>query len=142
MTEIDEAIELSEYQATWPRVFAEEQARICQLLDIPGEDLEHTGSTAVPGSSYSVGRRWARQAYRVGCTFGCEARVRRTYTLYSRAVRTGSTTTPFETTCERTRTPGNAMPMPNTGQSTTVPAPCCATRLRRLTAFIHCSKRH
>jgi GrpB-like predicted nucleotidyltransferase (UPF0157 family) len=71
MTEIDEAIELSEYQATWPRVFAEEQARICQLLDIPGEDLEHTGSTAVPGSSHSVGKRWARQAYRVGCTFGC-----------------------------------------------------------------------
>jgi GrpB-like predicted nucleotidyltransferase (UPF0157 family) len=49
MTEVDEAIELSEYQATWPRVFAEEQGRICQVLGIPGEDLEHTGSTAVPG---------------------------------------------------------------------------------------------
>ena len=49
MAEIDEAIELSEYQATWPRVFAEVQGRICQVLDIPSEDLEHTGSTAVPG---------------------------------------------------------------------------------------------
>jgi GrpB-like predicted nucleotidyltransferase (UPF0157 family) len=49
MAEIDEAIELSEYQATWPRAFAEEQGRICQALDIPREDLEHTGSTVVPG---------------------------------------------------------------------------------------------
>jgi len=39
MTEIDEAIELSEYQATWPRAFAEEQGRICQALDIPRDDL-------------------------------------------------------------------------------------------------------
>ena len=49
MAEIDEAIELSEYQATWPRAFAEEQGRICRALDVPGEDLEHIGSTAVPG---------------------------------------------------------------------------------------------
>jgi len=49
MTDIDEPIELSEYQATWPLVFAEEQGRICRLLVIPSEDLEHTGSTAVPG---------------------------------------------------------------------------------------------
>lgn len=49
MPEIDEAIEISEYQAAWPQAFAEEQARICQALDIPGEDLEHAGSTAVPG---------------------------------------------------------------------------------------------
>ena len=49
MAEIDEPIELCEYQATWPRVFAEEQRRICQALNIPSEDLEHIGSTAVPG---------------------------------------------------------------------------------------------
>jgi GrpB-like predicted nucleotidyltransferase (UPF0157 family) len=49
MTEIDEAIELSEYQATWPRVFDEEQGRICQVLEIPSQGLEHVGSTAVPG---------------------------------------------------------------------------------------------
>lgn len=49
MAELDETIELSEYQATWPRVFAEEQGRICRALDVPGEDLEHIGSTAVPG---------------------------------------------------------------------------------------------
>jgi GrpB-like predicted nucleotidyltransferase (UPF0157 family) len=49
MPEIDEAIELSEYQATWPRVFVEEQARICQALYVPSADLEHIGSTAVPG---------------------------------------------------------------------------------------------
>ena len=49
MAGIDEPIELSEYQAIWPRVFAEEQRRICQALNIPGDDLEHIGSTAVPG---------------------------------------------------------------------------------------------
>jgi GrpB-like predicted nucleotidyltransferase (UPF0157 family) len=49
MAEIDETIELSEYQATWPRAFAEEQGRICRALDVPGENLEHIGSTAVPG---------------------------------------------------------------------------------------------
>jgi GrpB-like predicted nucleotidyltransferase (UPF0157 family) len=48
MAEIDEAIELSDYQPTWPSVFAEEQGRICRALAIPREDLEHIGSTAVP----------------------------------------------------------------------------------------------
>src|SRR5919205_4010863 len=42
-------IELSEYDPQWPALFAREEARIRGALGDRVVELEHTGSTSVPG---------------------------------------------------------------------------------------------
>jgi len=47
--DIHAPVELSDYQRKWPEMFAAEKARILNaLLGMPGE-VEHIGSTAIPG---------------------------------------------------------------------------------------------
>jgi GrpB-like predicted nucleotidyltransferase (UPF0157 family) len=49
MPEIDEPVHVVEYSASWPAEFAAERARLASALNLPPEDIEHIGSTAVPG---------------------------------------------------------------------------------------------
>jgi len=51
MSSIDEPVSVSAYQASWSMEFTDEQQRITAALDIAFADLEHIGSTAVPGLS-------------------------------------------------------------------------------------------
>ena len=44
-----EPVILVDYDAEWPRLFAEEEARIREGLGEEAVDVEHTGSTSVPG---------------------------------------------------------------------------------------------
>jgi GrpB-like predicted nucleotidyltransferase (UPF0157 family) len=46
---LDEAVSLVPYSHEWPRQFAIEQDRIVTALGIPRTDIEHIGSTSVPG---------------------------------------------------------------------------------------------
>jgi GrpB-like predicted nucleotidyltransferase (UPF0157 family) len=48
MRELDEPVEVSEYQEVWPRWFEQEQRALCDALRIEANNLAHTGSTAVP----------------------------------------------------------------------------------------------
>ena len=47
--DIHEPVELQEYQTNWPEKFACEQARILTALQGLALDVEHIGSTAIPG---------------------------------------------------------------------------------------------
>ncbi|SRR6266568_3209054 len=49
MPHIDEPVSVSTYQPDWPSQFAAEHRRIAEALPISPTDLEHIGSTAVPG---------------------------------------------------------------------------------------------
>jgi GrpB-like predicted nucleotidyltransferase (UPF0157 family) len=49
MPKIDEPICISDYQASWPVTFESERQRLIKTLNILAEDVEHIGSTAVPG---------------------------------------------------------------------------------------------
>jgi GrpB-like predicted nucleotidyltransferase (UPF0157 family) len=49
LADIDEDVELVNYDPAWPNTSAAERARLATALDIPGDDIEHIGSTAVPG---------------------------------------------------------------------------------------------
>src|SRR5260370_26852500 len=44
-----EEIEIAEYDTRWPARFATEAEQIRRLLDTPSLEIEHHGSTAVPG---------------------------------------------------------------------------------------------
>ena len=44
-----EPVIIVDYDAEWPRLFAEEEARIGEALGEEAVDVEHTGSTSVPG---------------------------------------------------------------------------------------------
>jgi GrpB-like predicted nucleotidyltransferase (UPF0157 family) len=45
----DDTIHLADYDATWPRSFAREAARIRGALGAEALGIEHVGSTSVPG---------------------------------------------------------------------------------------------
>jgi GrpB-like predicted nucleotidyltransferase (UPF0157 family) len=47
--DIDEAVTLVGYDASWPDSFAAERQRLTQTLSLPETSIEHIGSTAVPG---------------------------------------------------------------------------------------------
>lgn len=49
MSTLDEPITLAAYQADWPVRFAAEQQRLALALKLPASQIEHIGSTAVPG---------------------------------------------------------------------------------------------
>lgn len=49
MQEVDEPVHVAEYRASWPAAFAKEHARLVAALNLPPQDLQHIGSTAVPG---------------------------------------------------------------------------------------------
>ena len=49
MPTLDEPVTLSTYQADWPARFADEQQRLVAALALAPAQLEHIGSTAVPG---------------------------------------------------------------------------------------------
>lgn len=49
MTSIDEPVHVVDYDTAWPEVFLAERARISTALAIRFEQIEHIGSTAVPG---------------------------------------------------------------------------------------------
>jgi GrpB-like predicted nucleotidyltransferase (UPF0157 family) len=49
MPEIDEPVEVWEYQSSWPGVFNEERRCLSSALNVPGEGIEHIGSTSVAG---------------------------------------------------------------------------------------------
>lgn len=49
MLSIDERVHVVEYDAVWPALFLSERERIAASLVISFEQLEHIGSTAVPG---------------------------------------------------------------------------------------------
>ncbi len=49
MCTVDEPVFVTEYRSAWPSLFASEQRRICVALGVSPSDLEHIGSTAVPG---------------------------------------------------------------------------------------------
>jgi GrpB-like predicted nucleotidyltransferase (UPF0157 family) len=44
-----EEIEIAEYDARWPARFAAEAHQLRRLLGMPSLEIEHHGSTAVPG---------------------------------------------------------------------------------------------
>lgn len=46
---IDEAVEIVPYDASWPATFEAEKLRLVETLGVPPADIEHIGSTAVPG---------------------------------------------------------------------------------------------
>lgn len=46
---IDEPLWISEYDPTWPEKFRKEKARLLQIFARSFVDIEHIGSTAVPG---------------------------------------------------------------------------------------------
>ena len=46
---IDEPICISEYDLTWPHKFLTEKARLLKIFSGSFIDIEHIGSTAVPG---------------------------------------------------------------------------------------------
>jgi GrpB-like predicted nucleotidyltransferase (UPF0157 family) len=48
-SDIDERVTLAPYDAAWPAAFENERQRLCEILAVPPEVLEHIGSTAVPG---------------------------------------------------------------------------------------------
>ena len=48
MSELDEPIQLVEYDAAWPALYEREALRIQSALDLPPAAIEHIGSTAVP----------------------------------------------------------------------------------------------
>jgi len=48
---IDEGVELHSYDASWPRAFEVERERLLSLFPGTFEDIQHIGSTAVPGLS-------------------------------------------------------------------------------------------
>ena len=49
MAKVDELVHVTGYQSCWPTEFATEHARIVGTLGLPPDDLQHIGSTAVPG---------------------------------------------------------------------------------------------
>ncbi len=49
MPTLDEPITLAIYQADWPVRFVAEQQRLAVALGLPASQIEHIGSTAVPG---------------------------------------------------------------------------------------------
>jgi hypothetical protein len=49
LSEVDEPIVIKEYDAAWPRVFADERARVLDELGHAVANIEHFGSTAVLG---------------------------------------------------------------------------------------------
>jgi len=49
LADLDEDVELLNYDPAWPDIFAVERARIANALDVAVDDIEHIGSTAVPG---------------------------------------------------------------------------------------------
>jgi len=49
MPELDEPVHVSEYDASWPEMFAAERARLIEALGANSENLQHIGGTAVPG---------------------------------------------------------------------------------------------
>jgi GrpB-like predicted nucleotidyltransferase (UPF0157 family) len=49
MTDIDEPVELREYDPAWPDLFLAERRRLAASLSLPEDAIEHIGSTAVPG---------------------------------------------------------------------------------------------
>ena len=49
MPEIDEPVHVTEYSNLWPTEFAAEHARLVGTMKLPSEDLQHIGSTSVPG---------------------------------------------------------------------------------------------
>jgi len=49
MPQVDELVSVLEYQLDWPVQFATERQRISEALGDSADDLEHIGSTAVPG---------------------------------------------------------------------------------------------
>lgn len=46
---IDEPVHIVEYNPRWPAVFATERELLCQGLALSQADIEHIGSTAIPG---------------------------------------------------------------------------------------------
>lgn len=46
---IDERVEIVPYDASWPAAFEVEKKRLVETLEVPAADIEHIGSTAVPG---------------------------------------------------------------------------------------------
>jgi|SRR5438309_11205646 len=46
---IDETVYIVEYDPRWPAAFAAERKLLCQELAVSETDIEHVGSTAVPG---------------------------------------------------------------------------------------------
>src|ERR1044072_2808230 len=46
---IDEIVEVVPYDAAWPAIFEAEKQRLVEILEVPSADIEHIGSTAVPG---------------------------------------------------------------------------------------------
>lgn len=49
MKPIDDPIVIEDYDPTWPHQFAKLAARVCAALDSLALQVEHVGSTAVPG---------------------------------------------------------------------------------------------
>jgi GrpB-like predicted nucleotidyltransferase (UPF0157 family) len=47
--ELDEAVHISQYQPRWLTLLANEQQRLSSALGLVGDDVQHIGSTAVPG---------------------------------------------------------------------------------------------
>jgi GrpB-like predicted nucleotidyltransferase (UPF0157 family) len=46
---VDEPVSLSPYDAAWPRLFEQEATRLASGLEEAQLNIEHIGSTAVPG---------------------------------------------------------------------------------------------
>lgn len=46
---LDENVVVVDYDPAWPGIFSLERRRICSTLGVSEADLEHIGSTAVPG---------------------------------------------------------------------------------------------
>jgi GrpB-like predicted nucleotidyltransferase (UPF0157 family) len=49
--DIEERVELKNYDPAWPASFQTERRRIIEALSLPEDSIEHIGSTAVPGLS-------------------------------------------------------------------------------------------
>ena len=46
---MDEVVEIVPYNASWPAIFEAEKKRLMEILEVRPADIEHIGSTAVPG---------------------------------------------------------------------------------------------
>jgi GrpB-like predicted nucleotidyltransferase (UPF0157 family) len=46
---VEEPVHVIAYDPDWPAVFAAERQRLCAALAVSHDDIEHIGSTAVPG---------------------------------------------------------------------------------------------
>jgi hypothetical protein len=166
MANVDEPVHLVPHRAEWVAEALAEIARIAHALSVPTSDVEHIGSTAVPGLAAKpvidlmVGsteyppspslqsgvarlgyERWVRLAFRAAFTFASEVSRVSTCTSCVRAVNTGATTPHCGTTCEVVQQLGSGTLKRKFVHYPPARVRFCRTPLLRHQSLPHCWKR-